>query len=186
LVEEIYRNLHKVRNDWELVAYYAANHLALATHLRKHLGFDLYSFTANGSGAPVDPSGAVAQAWRFLDGAALTFLKLLAEDSLSRNEETFTFDKVQAAILWKSYLRTLHRPVSIWVKQDAATLASFRILSTVDLSQARDALQLAAPAARNDVRDGDWPPKGFLSTYTKHRDLVEQLCRRHYGTSLWS
>ena len=101
---------------------------------------------------------------------------------------------MQAEIIWKGYLLALNtHPGSLGTD---AVLSALNILATADSTQVIGRLRdgtnglmkdVFDVSTRNDVRDDDWPPQGYIDLYFKNRDLLENKCERSLGVLVvWS
>jgi hypothetical protein len=82
--------------------------------------------------------------------------------------------RMQAALIWKAYLFALNTDPANWGTDATCALASLRILSRADSAKVLSILRDEGKAAtvRENARDGDWPPRGFINLYLKNGDLV--------------
>jgi hypothetical protein len=180
-----YETIYNSRNDPELIAYNAAHHIALMAHYRKYGGADVSRVSSPTQPLPLPPDHPMLQSIKFFDGAIKYCMDQLATQTFSEKLESSMFvGKVMAASIWRNYLLALCRPVDEWDVRETCALSAFRLLSTVSQTDVVEQMHLVSPSIEKEIQDGDWPPSGYIAFYLKHRQDIENLCRKFYGRSM--
>jgi hypothetical protein len=182
LLATIYTDLCAVRDEPEVLAYYAGFSCKIAVFVREHCQVDMGNLTFPIEASPLAASHPVMMALPALDVWIEDYFNSLATAAASVSElgpnekmqRLATQARMRAACMWKGYLFALNTQPANWGIDAVCALSALAILSTADPAKVIGALRDGTKAAmiRDNVRDDDWPPRAFIDLYLRNDDLL--------------
>ncbi len=187
LLSAVYRDLSAVRDEADVIAYYAGFACEIAVFVRAHCGVDLANLTFPVEDGPLDPRHPMLTAlpavemWieDYFTGMSSDALKFSELDAQEKMQRLATQARMRAACVWKGYLLALNTPPDEWQTDAIFALGSLAILSVADAVKVIRAQRDPAKPdfIRDNVRDDEWPPRAFIDLYLQNEDLLTERLR---------
>jgi hypothetical protein len=182
LLTAVYRDLNAVRDQPDVVAYYAGFACEIAIFVRAHCGVDLCD-----PNFPYDDAQALTTAlpavemWieDYFGGLSHDAPKFSELDAQAKMQRLATQARMRAACVWKGYLLALNTPPEHWDTDAIYALGSLAILSVADAAKVVAAQRGPDKPdfIRDNARDDEWPPRAFIDLYLQNEDLLTERLR---------
>jgi hypothetical protein len=199
ILESIYDIFRQMENNPDLVAYHAIFSCELAIFVRAYTKVDICTLTFPLEIRPVAPFHPSARDVPPLDILILAleaFIQKHLTILLTKERDVSGLDqkakmqhfgghtKMLGAFIWEGYLLALDTEPANWGRAAVCALCVLQILSTADPAKVVEELRDTSRAdiVWTNVRDDDWPPRGYIDLYSKNRELLASKYYEIFGS----
>lgn len=175
LIVQAYTEIQRYRNEPEAVNYFARASCAEAVHIRNVTGVDVLTLSVPKTLPPLRPSHPIVKALSPLEHKLESAYKIVRSADPESRDFLEALATMNANLVWKGYLFLLNTDLENWGSDGYSAMGALRILSTADRDQVIDGLRVLPkidPMVRQNVSEDDWPPRGFLQLWFKHRSVI--------------
>lgn len=184
-LEAIYTSTYDIRNDPEALEFHATTACEVAILVRIQSQVDICTLAFPRQTPPLAASHPLMKALLWLEKFIEQIFKSVVTADVNRLDPDARLRRIaitartQAAFIWKSYLLALNTEPANWGTDAVCALSALKILSTADSAKVINTIRLdgSLDEYKNEVRDDDWPPRGFINLYSKNSELLEGKLR---------
>jgi hypothetical protein len=181
-LEKLYEGIDAIWNDPEVLEFHATIACEVAIFVRIKSQVDICTLTFPRQTPPLAASHPLMKALPWLEIFIEHFFKNVVTADVNRLDPDAKFRRIvstarmQAAFVWKGYLFALNTEPADWGTHAVCALGALKILSTADSAKIIKTIRLdgSIDEYKNEVRDDDWPPRGFINLFLKHSELLEE------------